>query len=297
MSQTSASFLMISVLLVRSLSFLFSKFCLEEMNPYHLLGVRFFLAFLVLWPLFGRHLKKHLSWQMLKDSAILGGLIFAVMACEMMALMHTEIYIIAFLENSAFIFVALFTFLLTREVPSLHKLTGIAIVLVGVGCLTLAGNQISFNVGTLYAAAASFFYGIFIMATARMAEREDPLALGVWQMGWMGLFSLAASYLTGGFSFDFSETIWYYLAIQILVCTAFGFTFQTVAQKYISADDASFLCALDPIFAMVWGCLFAEEEPGLAGLTGSGLIILGILYIHGKLSAAWKWLRGIGGSN
>ncbi len=283
MSQTAATILMISVLLVRSMSFLFSKFCLEEMNPYHLLGIRFFLAFLVLWPLFWGRLRKNLSWQMMKDSAILGGLIFAVMACEMMALMHTDIYIIAFLENSAFIFVAFFTFLLTREVPSARKLRGIGIVLVGVACLTLAGNQISFNVGTLYAASASFFYGIFIIATGRMAERDDPLTLGVWQMGWMGLFSLAASFMTGGFVFDFSEEIWYYLIFQILVCTAFGFTFQTVAQKYISADDASFLCALDPLFAMVWGCLFAGEEPGLSGFAGGGLIIFGILYIHGKL--------------
>ncbi len=295
MSQTAASFLMISVLLVRSMSFLFSKFCLEEMDPYQLLGVRFFLAFLVLWPFFWGRLRRNISRTLLADSAILGALIFAVMACEMEALLRTDIYIIAFLENSAFIFVAFFTFLLTREVPSLHKLTGIAIVLIGVGLLTLKGNQISIDSGTLYAAAASFFYGIFIIATARMAGRDDPLALGVWQMGWMGLISLAVSFWGSGVSFDFSETIWYYLAFQIFVCTAFGFTFQTVAQKYISADDASFLCALDPLFAMIWGCLFAGEEPGLFGLTGSGLIILGILYIHGKLEAAWKWLRGISG--
>lgn len=48
MNTSTAKILMASVIMARSTSFLFSKICLEDMGPFELLAIRFFLAFLIL---------------------------------------------------------------------------------------------------------------------------------------------------------------------------------------------------------------------------------------------------------
>ena len=72
------------------------------------------------------------------------------------------------------------------------------------------------------------------------------------------------------------STILYLLAL-VFLCSCFGFTFQPVAQKYMSAEDAGLFCALDPLFATLWSMIFLAEDPGTTGFIGAFLVIAGIL--------------------
>ena len=70
------------------------------------------------------------------------------------------------------------------------------------------------------------------------------------------------------------STILYLLAL-VFLCSCFGFTFQPVAQKYMSAEDAGLFCALDPLFATLWSMIFLAEDPGTTGFIGAFLVIAG----------------------
>ena len=105
----------------------------------------------------------------------------------------------------------------------------------------------------------------------------DPLSVGIWQMGLMGLFCAVSAVSVGTITVpEEGSTILYLLAL-VFLCSCFGFTFQPVAQKYMSAEDAGLFCALDPLFATLWSMIFLAEDPGMTGFIGAFLVIAGIL--------------------
>ena len=70
---------------------------------------------------------------------------------------------------------------------------------------------------------------------------------------------------------------WAMVLALALVCSCFGFTFQPVAQRYVSAERAGQFCALNPLSATILGTIFLHERLGLWGLIGAVLILAGIL--------------------
>lgn len=124
--------------------------------------------------------------------------------------------------------------------------------------------------------AAAFFYGLFIYLTGLLARRGDGLSLGIWQMGFMGLWNGCSALALGEWALpSSSSTVTSLLALAFL-CTAFGFTFHTVAQQYLSTEEAGFFSGLDPLFASVWGMVFRGENPGLSGGIGAFLVLAGM---------------------
>lgn len=187
MKRRQAEILLALVILARSTSFLFSKTALEEMGLFELLALRFLLAFFLLALLYGRRLWREVGKSMILRGAVLGTVLYLVMAAEMMALRQSDIYVTAFLENTAFLFVPFF--LWAGKGKRISWKTGQAMILMmaGVSLLTVKGAGI--HPGALWAMAAAFFYGLFIYLTGLLARRGDGLSLGIWQMGFMGLWN------------------------------------------------------------------------------------------------------------
>lgn len=282
MNMNLAKGLMVSVILARSTSFLFSKITLAHMGLFELLGLRFFFAFLILFLIFHRRMAAAVSRSFLKKAAVLGFILYLVMGAEMMSLKTSDIYFTAFLENMAFAFVPFILWAAGGKRPSLSLMGAILVMGAGVGCLTLKGGGMGIQAGLLWGLAAALFYGLFIMETGKMASAADALALGAWQMGVMGILDLATSAVVETPVIPSDPASMGSLLALTLLCSAFGFTFQTVAQKYISSEDAGFLCALDPLFASVWGFLFLGENPGLTGCMGALLVLVGMVAAQGS---------------
>lgn len=282
MNMNLAKGLMVSVILARSTSFLFSKITLAHMGLFELLGLRFFFAFLILFLIFHQRMAAAVSRSFLKKAAVLGFILYLVMGAEMMSLKMSDIYFTAFLENMAFAFVPFILWAAGGKRPSLSLMGAILVMGAGVGCLTLKGGGTGIQAGLLWGLAAALFYGLFIMETGKMASAADALALGAWQMGVMGILDLATSAVVETPVIPSDPASMGSLLALTLLCSAFGFTFQTVAQKYISSEDAGFLCALDPLFASVWGFLFLGENPGLTGCMGALLVLVGMVAAQGS---------------
>lgn len=282
MNMNLAKGLMVSVILARSTSFLFSKITLAHMGLFELLGLRFFFAFLILFLIFHQRMAAAVSRSFLKKAAVLGFILYLVMGAEMMSFKTSDIYFTAFLENMAFAFVPFILWAAGGKRPSLSLMGAILVMGAGVGCLTLKGGGTGIQAGLLWGLAAALFYGLFIMETGKMASAADALALGAWQMGVMGILDLATSAVVETPVIPSDPASMGSLLALTLLCSAFGFTFQTVAQKYISSEDAGFLCALDPLFASVWGFLFLGENPGLTGCMGALLVLVGMVAAQGS---------------
>ena len=197
MKRRQAEMLLASVILARSTSFLFSKTALEGMGLFELLALRFLLAFFLLALLYGRRLWREVGKSMILRGAVLGTVLYLVMAAEMMALRQSDIYVTAFLENTAFLFVPFF--LWAGKGKRISWKTGQAMILMtaGVSLLTVKGAGI--HPGALWAMAAAFFYGLFIYLTGLLARRGDGLlwVYGRWVSWASGMAALPWPWVNG----------------------------------------------------------------------------------------------------
>ena len=154
MSERRAELLLATVIVTRSTSFVFNKLGLGTMSAFNLLAVRFLLDFLLLMLLFHRKLR-HVKRRTVARGALLGGLFFLVMSCEMFALRTVNSGTVSLLENMAILFVPLLESLLTRTAPRPVTLISAAVALVGVALLTSGGGAFRIGVGECIALGAA----------------------------------------------------------------------------------------------------------------------------------------------
>lgn len=276
MSTRNAELLLAGVIVARSTSLLFAKTALETMSVFNLLGVRFCVAFLVLAVLFFRQLRRAGRRDIL-SGMLLGVAFFAVMTTETYALKRTDSSTVSFLVNTAIVIVPLAQAALERRCPGRWELMAAGMTLTGVACLTLRGGGLSLGLGEGLCMVEAVLYAGAIMLTSSLSKKGDALVMGVVQIGTMGVLSAAASLLLEQPHLPQTGVEWGCILVLALVCSCFGFTFQPVAQRYVSAERAGQFCALNPLSATILGMIFLHERLGVWGVVGAALILASIL--------------------
>lgn len=279
MGKKQAKILLISIIIARSTAFLFSKIALRTMEPFNLLGIRFLIAFCMLSLLFHKKMQTSTCFDILHGAAI-GLSFFSVLAFEMFALRLTEASTVSFLENSAIILVPIIESALQRRKPAQNMMLCGALTFIGVGILaTRNGGSLSGGEGLCLCAA--FMYAVSMILTGRFSTINEPLLLGIYQIGFIGLFALIVSFFTETLHLPDSQTEWSCILILAVVCTCFGFTLQPVTQKYVSTEETAQFCAVNPLSASLISGVVLKESFGFRGVLGSALILFGLI-LHGK---------------
>ena len=275
--------LLAAVIITRSTAMLFSKLILQTVSPFSLLAIRFLLAFLLLLLIVHRQMRA-VSASTLKKGLTLGVVFTGVMTLEMYGLRATSASVTSFLENSAVVLVPLLHAVLIRKMPSGRILCGSVTALIGVGLLTLYSANNQFGFGVLFCLGAACLYSIAILLTGSYSQTEDPLQLGILQVGCIGVCSLLLALVTGSFSFIMTPINYFYVLILAVVCSGFGFTLQPVAQKNVEVDTAGMFCALNPLSCTLLGILVLHEDYTIVSIAGCLLILLGVILPHLKRS-------------
>lgn len=279
MSRRQAELLLAAVILTRSTGYLFSKAGIESLGVFNLLAARFLLAFVLLAIIFFRKFKGVKPCDILRG-AVLGGVFALVMALELIALKTTDTSTASFLENTAIIFVPLIEAWLLRRAPERTALISAAAAVAGVALLTLGSGGFGFTSGELYCLCAALLYALAIIITDRFSRRGDGLMIGVMQVGFIGIYSLAASFIFEVPRLPSGGSEWGVILALAIVCTCVGFTFQPVAQAHLSSECAGLFCALSPVFASLLGVVFLGEAVTLQGVFGAALILFSLYIPH-----------------
>lgn len=83
-----------------------------------------------------------------------------------------------------------------------------------------------------------------IIATDRFSHHDDPLTVGIVQVGVLGVLALIAACCFETPRLPQTGMEWGMVLALAIVCTGFGFTLQPVAQSHTSAERAGLFCAL-----------------------------------------------------
>ncbi len=274
MTKSKAEVLLAGVILARSTSYLFTRIGLKTLDTFNLMGVRFLVGFLLLFLLFHKRLF-HLKKKTILGGMALGFSFFMVMTAELTGLKTTPTATVSFLENTAVVFVPLFEAALRRRLPGRWTVFGAATALAGVALLTLR-ESLSIGAGEWFCIAAAMLYAGSIILTDRLSRQDDPLTLGILEVGFVSLFALMASFITETPRLPAGGVEWGVILVLAVVCTGFGFTLQPVAQRYTGVERAGLFCALNPASAAVLGGVFLHERLGWRGLLGCGLVLASV---------------------
>ncbi len=276
MKTRTAEIMLMLALALRGTSLLFGKIALRTMGPLLLLGIRFSIAFVLVAIVFRKQIK-NTTWTVLWHSALLSIFFVGSMAFELNGLKTTPSSTTAFLENGIIVIVPIITAFLEKRLPSRITVVSALIAVVGTVLMTMKGVHLGFTHGEFLVICGTLCYAIALIVTDKISKNDDPALISIYQLLFIGAFSLIASFVAEKPVMPTSSTEWGAILWLAIVCSGVGFTLQPFGQKYTSADRAGLFTAFNPISAAILGVLFLHERLSLTTIAGSLLVLLAVV--------------------
>ena len=192
MDRKKAIALSFSVPVAWGFSYPLMKIGMDSMNATSIVALRCIIAFVACLLLFHKHALR-INRDVMVRSAIIGAIMATELTCMCLGSSLTSASTAGFLQSLTVVIVPFANAALLRRAPERKVLVGTAIVTCGM--LLLSGADFtSLNPGALIMLLSAFVYAGHIIVAKRFVEDVDPLALGVWQLGFGGLFSGIAAF-------------------------------------------------------------------------------------------------------
>jgi len=275
MTQQQANWILATVSFAWGASYIFMKLTVDAIPPITIVALRFGIAFIVMVLIFSKKIIR-VDAKTLKYSAIVGTLLCGIFIALMYGVKSTTASTAGFLTSTTVILVPILQIFITRQLPNKKIVWGVLIVSTGLAIL-LIGDDFTIVPGALYCLVAALLYAIHIIVTNRFVREVDPLQLGIYQLGFATLFATIGAFLFETPVLPGSALHWFAILGLALICSAYGFVLQPIAQKYTTPESAGFLFSLEPIFSAILAFIFLHENMGVQGYLGATLILAGVL--------------------
>lgn len=276
MNSRRAELLMASVSLAWGSSYLLMKIGLDGIGPYNLIALRFGIAFFAMSLIFLPRYRQ-LSAATLAKGAFTGIILFLIFYGMVNGVNHTTASTAGFLTSTTVVMVPVLECLLKRTLPSKTIVISILLSVAGLFLLT-AKDGIVFDTGAAYCLTGAFFYAVYIIVFARLAKGNDTLLISIIQLGVASLTGAVFMFLSETPSLPATPTQWGAILGLGLICSAYGFVVQPIAQRYTTPEKIGLIFSLEPVFSALLSWLFLHEILGFKGYTGAILIFAAVIF-------------------
>ncbi|RKJ45185.1 EamA family transporter, partial [Butyricicoccus sp. 1XD8-22] len=151
----------------------------------------------------------------------------------------------------------------------------IAIICTMIGIIILTFNSsLTLQIGDIFCLLTAFSYSIYIVLNGKFTKNVDSLAFGIYQMGFAAIISGCICLLFETPQIPSTSNSWIAVLGLGILCSAFGFIGQTVAQQYTTPTHTGLIFSLEPIFAAIFAIIFLGESITIQLIIG-GLFIFG----------------------
>lgn len=284
--QLKADLMLLLVTLFWGVSYLLLDFCLTEIGPLTLNAYRFLIAFFVAMVVTFPKLRK-VNRITLQYSAFIGFSLVFVYIGATYGVLYTSLSNAGFLCALTVIFTPIVTFAIKKEKPSKKLIVVLILCLVGIGLMTL-NEHLKPALGDLLCIMCAFAYTIDLLIADSAVHKENVNAfqVGVYQLGFTGLYMLVLSLLLEKPVIP-SGRVWVAMLFLAVFCTGIAFIVQVVAQQYTSATHVGIIFALEPVFAGIAAFAFAHEILRPRAYVGACILMAGILIMEIDFSACF----------
>jgi drug/metabolite transporter (DMT)-like permease len=268
-----AEVLLIAATVIWGTTFVIVKQALNEASPLVFMAGRFTLAGVVLFFALGW---KKLDGRRLGLAVFLGGLLFLGYAFQTWGLEYTTPSKSAFITGFSVVLVPLIMAVLGVRLR-VTSIAGALFGLAGIYFLVAPSGGDAINRGDVLTLLGAIAFAAYIVWVGIYAEKYSFVELAPAQILIVGLFAYLALPFDAGRRFNLTTGLAGAVAVTAVFATAFAYSVQNWAQRYISASHAALIFALEPVFAALTSLWMLGERLGGRALVGCAFVLAGIV--------------------
>ncbi|MBQ2895213.1 MAG: DMT family transporter [Oscillospiraceae bacterium] len=261
-------------------SYYLTDVCLRELPPMWLNAFRFLLSFALLGCVFHKRLRR-VNRATLRGALLVGAALVGTYVFYGYGVSRTSLSNAGFISALAVVFTPLFDFLFRGRKPQRKLFAALALCTLGLGLLTL-GRDFRPQPGDILCLGVSLCYTADLMLTEETVKNEtvDPVAMGVLELGVVGVVMLCLSLALETPVLPRSGAVWGAALFLGLLCTGVAFVVQTVQQQYTAASHVGLIFTLEPVFSAVIAYFFAGERLRPQGYLGAALMLASLVLME-----------------
>jgi drug/metabolite transporter (DMT)-like permease len=137
------------------------------------------------------------------------------------------------------------------------------------------------GVGDLLMLGGTVFYALYTLFLEKVTLNHPALSLTSVQL--LCIAGLGALWSNSRImtEFDAINQQWGPILYLALVATAAIIWLQTLAQRWVSANETALLYTIDPIFSVIFSFWLLGEQLGIRGLLGAGFVLAALVLSQG----------------
>jgi len=128
--------------------------------------------------------------------------------------------------------------------------------------------------GVLLGLGAGATFALLSILNRKLSFRYASPVVAFYQDAFAALFLLPAAFLISPFALSGRDIL--LLAALGIICTAGAHTLFIAGMRHLSAQTASIISALEPVYGMLFARLFLGERPSLRTLAGGAVILTAV---------------------
>lgn len=270
--------LLLLTALIWGCAFSVVKNALDSFPPGAIIAMRYLIAAAITGALFHKRLRG-LTRGDVARSALVGLALFGAYIVQTIGLQYTTAGKNAFLTTIYVLLVPFGCALLFHQKLQKGNLIAAALMLVGIGLLSLDGQAGGLNVGDLLTLACGFLFAAHIIAVEQCQRKTNPYALIVLQFAFCGLYAAVYSLtFERGMPMTFSPGSVGGLLYIAVFSTTIGMSLQNIGQSMAPASHAVILLSLESVFGVLFSCLLLGEKVTPQMGVGFAVIFAALLF-------------------
>ncbi|WP_096608153.1 EamA family transporter [Calothrix sp. NIES-2100] len=261
--------LLIFINIIAATTFPLIKEIVTTLSPSTLIATRFVIAAGVL----SLNLRK-LNGLLFRDGIVLGLLLFFFLGIETIALKTIPANRAAFIGSLNALIVPLLGWLSGQQVL-LKTFLAAGLAVSGIGVMFWEGGEL--GIGDVLMFFDAFVYAGYVIFLDRVAPRHPTLTLTSVQLLFIAALGVLWSNTQILNQFEEIRQHWGAIIYLGLMATAAVIWLQTLAQRWVSAEEAALLFTLEPLFATIFSFWLLGEQLGIRGVIGGILVLVALL--------------------
>jgi drug/metabolite transporter (DMT)-like permease len=267
--------ILLLVTLVWGTTFPLLKTAATTLSGIEISGIRFVLAAICMAP-FMRAVPRR-TWL---DGALLGALALVSYVAQAFGMQYISSNRSAFLTSLAVLMVPLLSLFWGAKLSAM-ALCAAMLACVGIGFMSWEGG--AHWLGDSATVICALAYALYVIVLSQRSSGHDSRQLTATQIAFMAVLSMVWVFGEGMWS-DGLHTLgdrlmphWLLLLYLGVVATAGMLLLQAMAQRQVSADKASVIYALEPVFAALFGWIWLNEVLSSRAALGGTMVVVAVL--------------------
>lgn len=278
--ETLGAYGIIIVALFWGLGFPALKVISYSIPTFYLIGLRFFIAFVLLCIIFYKRLKK-INKALIRSAFLLSIFLFFTYAFATLGIKYTTSAKASFFSCLGLLVVPIILRLVYKEKVKTKVVISIIICTIGLFLISYTrGMGFYLSTGDIICLGCSVCGAIHLVFTGRVANDRDPALLSTVQLFFISIWSFAAALVLEDFPVSIPLSHWGIMGFLAIFCTAVAFVLLCTCQRYINSSRVGVILTIEPVCGAIFSTILLGDRLGINGIIGGALIFIGLIYME-----------------